>query len=59
MPRWFPSYNSQDLALAEALVAGLRRNDRQATIFFAPKSLRPGADWMPALATEIAQALSR
>jgi hypothetical protein len=53
--RWFLSYNSQDFQLAQALEAGLKRKDTEATIFFAPKSLRPGAYWMPALAKEIAE----
>jgi TIR domain len=46
----------QDFRLAQALEAGLKRKDTEATIFFAPKSLRPGAYWMPALAKEIAEA---
>jgi formylglycine-generating enzyme required for sulfatase activity len=56
MNRWFLSYNSQDALLAEALESELRRKEGDATIFYAPKSLRPGAYWMPALAEEIAQA---
>ncbi|HVZ19128.1 MAG TPA: SUMF1/EgtB/PvdO family nonheme iron enzyme [Terriglobales bacterium] len=56
MHRWFLSYNSQDVRLAEALEGQLQRQDLGATIFFAPKSLRPGAYWMPRLADEIAQA---
>ena len=49
MRRWFLSYNSQDARLAEALESELRRKDPSAAIYFAPKSLRPGAYWMPAL----------
>jgi formylglycine-generating enzyme required for sulfatase activity len=56
MRRWFLSYNSQDFELAQRLAAELTRNDADATIFFAPKSLRPGAYWMPALAKAIAEA---
>jgi hypothetical protein len=56
MRRWFLSYNSQDARIAEALESELRRKDPGATIFLAPKTLRPGAYWMPALAEEIARA---
>src|SRR5262249_8369849 len=56
MRRWFLSYNSQDLALTQALEAALRRKDADARIFFAPKSLRAGGYWLPALAKEIAEA---
>jgi hypothetical protein len=56
MRRWFLSYNSQDAPIAEALESGLRRKDPGSTVFFAPKTMRPGAYWMPALAEEIAQA---
>jgi TIR domain len=56
MRRWFLSYNSQDFDLAQRLVTGIARKDAAAKVFFAPKSLRPGAYWMPALAKEIAEA---
>jgi hypothetical protein len=56
MRRWFLSYNSQDARISEALESELRRQDPGATIYIAPKALRPGAYWMPALAEEIAQA---
>ena len=56
MRRWFLSYNSQDLALMEALEAALRRKDADAHIFFAPKSLRAGGAWLPEIAKEIAEA---
>jgi formylglycine-generating enzyme required for sulfatase activity len=56
MRRWFLSYNSQDFQLAERLVAEISRKDAKASIFFAPKSLRPGTYWMPTLAKEIAEA---
>jgi formylglycine-generating enzyme required for sulfatase activity len=53
---WFVSYNSQDVDLAERLVAAISGKDAEAKVFFAPKSKRPGAYWMPELATEIAEA---
>src|SRR5271169_5379459 len=56
MRRWFLSYNSRDVTLVQALQDALKRKDPQAHIFFAPKSLRAGAYWAPALADEIAQA---
>jgi formylglycine-generating enzyme required for sulfatase activity len=56
MRRWFLSYNSQDLALMQAFEGALRRKDAEADIFFAPKSLRVGGFWLPALAKEIAEA---
>jgi formylglycine-generating enzyme required for sulfatase activity len=56
MRRWFLSYNSQDVDLAERLVAAISRKDAEAKVFFAPRSLRPGAYWMPELAEEIAEA---
>jgi len=40
MRRWFLSYNSHDFQAAQALEAALKRKDTDATIFFAPKSLR-------------------
>jgi formylglycine-generating enzyme required for sulfatase activity len=55
MRHWFLSYNSQDLALMEALEAALARKDLGARIFFAPKSLRAGGYWLPALAAAIAE----
>jgi len=56
MRRWFLSYNSQDLSLVQGLERSLKRKDPQASIFFAPKSLRAGGYWAPALADEIAEA---
>jgi formylglycine-generating enzyme required for sulfatase activity len=56
MPRWFLSYNSQDLGLMRSLEANLRRKDSEAKIFFAPKSLRAGGLWLAELAREIAEA---
>jgi hypothetical protein len=56
MRRWFLSYNSQDFELARRLASEIVRKDSGATIFFAPKDLRPGAYWMPTLAKEIAEA---
>jgi Xaa-Pro aminopeptidase len=40
MRRWFLSYHSPDQALAERLKAALERKGTDATIFFAPSSLR-------------------
>ena len=56
MRRWFLSYNSQDSGLVQSLEEALRRKDPTARIFFAPKSLRAGALWLPELATKIADA---
>ena len=56
MRRWFLSYNSQDFELAQRFIAAVGNKDADATVFFAPKSLRPGAYWMPELAREIAEA---
>jgi formylglycine-generating enzyme required for sulfatase activity len=56
MHRWFLSYNSQDSDLAQSLEQALRARDSDAQVFFAPKSLRTGGLWLPALATEIAEA---
>jgi formylglycine-generating enzyme required for sulfatase activity len=54
MQRWFLSYNTQDMALMQALEQALRQRDPDAHIFFAPKSLRAGGYWLPELAKEIA-----
>jgi WD40 repeat protein len=56
MQRWFLSYNSQDVDLAQSLEAALRKRDADAHIFFAPKGLRAGGRWLPRLAEEIAAA---
>jgi formylglycine-generating enzyme required for sulfatase activity len=56
MRRWFLSYNSQDLALVQAVESALRRKDADAHIFLATKSLRAGGYWLPELAKEIAEA---
>jgi hypothetical protein len=56
MRRWFLSYNSQDLGLMQSLEAALRQKDPNATIFFAPNSLRAGGLWLPELASAIAEA---
>ena len=53
--RIFLSFNSKDMALAEAIRAGLSRIDQSAQIFFSPVSLGAGF-WLPKLAEEIAQA---
>jgi hypothetical protein len=52
--RWFLSYNSQDANLMHDLEAGVRRKDPDASIFFAPRSLRAGGYWLPSLADAIA-----
>src|SRR6202171_5112452 len=56
MRRWFLSYNTQDLALMQALEDALRRKDAGAHIFFAPKNLRAGGYWLPELAKAIEEA---
>jgi hypothetical protein len=35
--RWFLSYNSQDLALAQSLAAALQRKDPDANIHLGPR----------------------
>jgi tetratricopeptide (TPR) repeat protein len=54
MLRWFLSYHSGDQVLAEQLEGALR--GRGADVFFAPKNLRTGGYWQPALAEGIARA---
>jgi hypothetical protein len=54
--RWFLSFNLQDIVLAQGVEAALKRNDPDAVIFLAPKSLRVGGLWLPQLAQEIADA---
>src|SRR5262245_27883476 len=56
MRRWFLSYHSPDLVIAEQLEAALKRGDADAHVFFAPKNLRAGGYWLPTLAEEIAHA---
>jgi len=56
MRRWFLSYHSPDLAIAERLEAALKRGDPDAHVFFAPRTLRAGGYWLPTLSDEIAQA---
>jgi hypothetical protein len=51
--RIFLSFNSKDMALAEAIRAGLSRLEPYAKIFFSPVSLSRGL-WVPKLANEIA-----
>ena len=55
MRRWFLSYSSQDLALAQTLQAALKRKDPDTYIFFAPEGMRAGGFWKPQLAKEIEQ----
>jgi hypothetical protein len=50
--RIFLSFNSKDIALAEALRAGLATVELAAEIFFSPASLASGF-WLPKLADEI------
>jgi WD40 repeat protein len=56
MRRWFLSYNSEDLGLAQGLVTALEKKEPEARIFLAPKALRAGGYWMRSLAEEIAEA---
>jgi hypothetical protein len=56
MHRWFLSYNSKDLSQALRLEAALRGAEPDAAIYIAPKNLRAGRYWLPALTMEIAQA---
>src|SRR5262245_19716884 len=56
MRRWFLSYHSPDVSLAERLAAALARRDAETHVFFAPKNLRAGGYWQPTLAQEIAAA---
>jgi TIR domain-containing protein len=53
--RIFLSFNSKDVALAEAIRAGLSKLEPEAKIFFSPVSLGSGL-WVPKLADEIAAA---
>jgi WD40 repeat protein len=53
--RIFLSFNSKDVALAEAIRAGLSRLEPETKIFFSPVSLGSGL-WVPKLADEIAAA---
>jgi formylglycine-generating enzyme required for sulfatase activity len=56
MRRWFLSYNSQDIALAQGFEEAFRRKEPDARIFVAPRALRLGGLWLPELAREIAEA---
>src|SRR5262245_36334785 len=56
MRYWFLSYNTRDLQLARRFEAELKRQDPNATIFFAKRSLRSSAIWMPDLAQAITSA---
>ena len=53
---WFLSYHSADFPLADGVCGAIRASDPQAHVFFAPKSLRGGGYWQPALAQETEQA---
>ena len=53
--RVFLSYNSKDVALAEALRAGLLKLEPSAEIFYSPVSLAHGF-WLPRLASGINEA---
>lgn len=54
--RLFLSYNSQDAADAQLLEQAIKAKQADAEIFFAPKSLRAGGYWLPALSDAIDQA---
>ena len=56
MRRWFLSYHSPDIALAERLASAIEHRDRESRVFLATKSLRAGGYWQEALAKEIAEA---
>jgi WD40 repeat protein len=56
MHRWFLSYNSQDLRMAQRLDADLKRKNPDCKVFLAAKTLRAGGYWLPELAKEIADA---
>jgi hypothetical protein len=53
--RIFLSFNSKDVALAEAIRAGLTKLEADVKVFFSPVSLGSGL-WLPKLADEIAEA---
>ena len=53
--RIFLSFNSRDLALAEALRAGLKKLEPTADIFFSPVSIAHGF-WLPRLSAGIDEA---
>src|SRR5262249_36823781 len=55
MRRWFLSYTSQDLALVQSLKTALQCKDAEASIFFAPDSMRAGGFWQQQLADAIKQ----
>jgi hypothetical protein len=56
MRRWFLSYHSPDVALAERLKLAIERSDKGSRVFFAPTNLRAGGFWSAQLAQEIAEA---
>jgi formylglycine-generating enzyme required for sulfatase activity len=56
MRRWFLSYHSPDIALAQRLKAAIESKDKGAIVFFAPTNLRAGGRWAPALAEAISEA---
>jgi hypothetical protein len=58
MRRWFLSYNSRDLPLAQGFEAALRRKDPEGHIFFDAKNLPAGGFWIPELSRQIAEASS-
>ena len=53
MRRWFLSYTSADIVLAQRLKDALKRKDSISKIFFAPEGMRAGGFWKPQLAKEI------
>ena len=56
MRRWFLSYHSPDVRLAERLKLAIERRDEVSRVFFAPADLRAGGFWSAQLAREIAEA---
>ena len=56
MPRWFLSYHSPEVSLAEQLKDAIERSDSNARVFFAPTGLRAGSFWSRTLADEITEA---
>jgi len=56
MGSWFVSYNSRELALAQAVTDAIKLRDPSTQVFLAPASLRAGGFWLPKLAEAISDA---
>jgi formylglycine-generating enzyme required for sulfatase activity len=56
MPRWFLSYNSIDVALAERLKSAIERKDSASRVSMTPPHRQAGGSWSPQLSREIAEA---